>query len=36
MRDPQAEQLHDADLFRDLRVRPGDLPPEPLRSGRLR
>jgi hypothetical protein len=34
--DPQAEQVHDADLFRDLRIRPGDLPLEPLRSGKLR
>jgi hypothetical protein len=34
--DPQAEQAHDADLFRDLRIRPGDLPLDPLRSGALR
>ena len=34
--DPQGEQVHDADLFRDLRIRPGDLPLEPLRSGKLR
>ena len=34
--DPQGEQAHDADLLRDLRVRPGDLPLEPLRSGKLR
>lgn len=34
--DPQTEQVHDADLFRDLRIRPGDLPLDPLRSGKLR
>ncbi|HEY2319234.1 MAG TPA: hypothetical protein VGH67_13105 [Solirubrobacteraceae bacterium] len=34
--DPQAEEVHDADLFRDLRIRPEDLPLEPLRSGKLR
>jgi hypothetical protein len=34
--DPQGEQLHDADLLRDLGIGPGDLPVEPLRSGKLR
>jgi hypothetical protein len=34
--DPQADQVHDAHLFRDLRIRPGDLPVEPMRSGKLR
>jgi hypothetical protein len=34
--DPRAEQVHDADLFRDLRIRPRELPVEPLRSGKLR
>lgn len=33
--DPQAERVHDADLFRDLRIRPGELPDEALRSGKL-
>jgi hypothetical protein len=34
--DPQTEQAHDADLFRDLRIRPRDLPLEPLHNGKLR
>lgn len=33
--DPQLEQLHEADLFRDLRIRPDELPVEPLHSGKL-
>ena len=32
--DPEEERIHDADLFQALRVRPGELPMEPLRSGR--
>jgi hypothetical protein len=34
--DPQTEQVHEADLLRDLRIRPGDLPLQPLRDGKLR
>ena len=34
--DPQAEQVHDAGLVRDMRIRPEELPPDPLRSGKLR
>ena len=34
--DPQAEQVHDAGLFREMRIRPEELPPDPLRSGKLR
>jgi hypothetical protein len=33
--EPEEERIHDADLFQALRVRPGELPMEPLRSGRL-
>jgi hypothetical protein len=33
--DAEEERIHDADLFQALRVRPADLPVEPLRSGRL-
>jgi hypothetical protein len=33
--DPQHEQLHDADLFRKLRIGSDELPVEPLRSGKL-
>jgi hypothetical protein len=29
------EQLHEADLFRDLRIRADELPVEPLHSGKL-
>jgi hypothetical protein len=33
--DPEDERIHDADLFTDLRIRPGELPTEPLRTGKL-
>jgi hypothetical protein len=32
---PEDERLHDADLFRKLRIPRGELPVEPLRSGKL-
>jgi hypothetical protein len=34
--DPDHERVHDAHLFRTLRIQPGELPLEPLRSGTLR
>jgi hypothetical protein len=33
--DTEDERIHDADLFRELRIQPGDAPLEPLRSGKL-
>jgi hypothetical protein len=33
--DTEEEQIHDTDLFQALRVGPGELSMEPLRSGRL-
>lgn len=33
--DTEDERIHDADLFEQLRIRPGELPVEPLRSGKL-
>lgn len=32
--EPGEERIHNADLFQALRVRPGELPMEPLRGGR--
>jgi hypothetical protein len=34
--DAEAESVHDADLFETLRLKPEDLPVEPMRSGKLR
>jgi hypothetical protein len=34
--DPEQEALHDADIWRQLRLRPGELPVEPLTGGELR
>lgn len=34
--DAEAESVHDADLFKTLRLKPQDMPVEPIRSGRLR
>jgi hypothetical protein len=33
--DAEKEHLHDADLFETLRIAPGEMPLEPLRSGKL-
>jgi hypothetical protein len=33
--DTEDERIHDADLFEQLRIRPGDLPVDPLRCGKL-
>jgi hypothetical protein len=34
--DPEDLRLETADIFRRLRIRPGELPPEPLERGQLR
>jgi hypothetical protein len=34
--DPEAEKIETADLFRQLRLRPGEVPVEPLKSGEWR
>jgi hypothetical protein len=34
--DPEHERLEEAAIFRALRVRPGEVPVEPLSEGRLR
>ncbi|MEA2331875.1 MAG: hypothetical protein QOH58_2013 [Thermoleophilaceae bacterium] len=34
--DAQSERVEDADIFAELRLRPGELPVEPLESGKLR
>jgi len=34
--DPRSVELETADIFRRLRIRPGELPAEPIEEGRLR